>query len=270
MILSWTEVTFPALPETVTQVKESIENPDSTTAELAAIVERDPNITIQVIAMANSAAYGLAHQVDNIEMATRLLGPQEVYSIVLSSVVIDYFDKKSKFDLKAFWKRSMRCAITAKIIAEKCKISSSGVTTAGMLHDIGKVVFAEIAPERYGKVNQELQDIDIIEQENEIFGMAHPEVGFILMESWGLPLEISEPVRFHHAFKEAGQCKELVAVVALGSLMASTYGNINKDNVQEFSNACKELLKNLSLSELEFVEILKESSGAISKDALAQ
>ena len=262
---------LPALPETVAHVKEVIENPESSANDLAAIVERDPNITVKVVSMANSAAYGLAHRVDTIEMATRMLGLNEVYTIVLSSAVIDYFSKDAVFNYKIFWKRSMRCAITSRIIALKCGMKScGGVFTAGLLHDIGKVVCAEIAPERYLEVNQDRQDNEIIEQENEIFGMAHPEVGFMLVDNWGLPNEIIQPVRFHHAFGDAQECTDLVAIVALGSLMASTYGKINKDNVQDFANACQELLKTLNLSEKEFVAILGESSKAIKEDAEVQ
>ena len=259
--------TLPALPETVTQVKEVIERENSSANDVAAIVERDPNIAVKVVSIANSAAYGLPNRVDTVEMATRLLGLAEVYSIVLSSAVINYFDNDNKFDYKLFWRRSLRCAITSRIIAQKCKMDScGGVFTAGLLHDIGKAVFAEIAPERYEEVNQDADDAAIIIQENKLFHVAHPEVGYMLIENWGLPDEIIQPIRFHHDFTEASSNEKLVAVVSLGALMSSMYGRVNKDNVQEFSQNCQAMLKALGLSDKEFVAILGESSKAIKVD----
>jgi HD-like signal output (HDOD) protein len=197
--------TLPALPETVSQVRDAMNDPNSTAGDIANILSRDPAIAAKVISLANSAAYGFSHRVDNIEMATRLLGLREIYSVVLSSAVIDYFAKAKFFDYKAFWKRSMIAATSARIVGKIYgKRTSSGLFAAGLLHDIGRVVLAEIAGDRYKKVDQTVQDAEVIAQESELLGIAHPEAGYILTDGWGLPPELTEAVRFHH---DIGQAK---------------------------------------------------------------
>ena len=86
---------LPALPETVSKVREAIEHPDTSTDDVAAIIGQDPSLAAKVVSLANSAAYAFTHKVQTIERATALLGLREVYSVVLASAVIEYFDKGS-------------------------------------------------------------------------------------------------------------------------------------------------------------------------------
>lgn len=255
---------LPALPETVTQVREAMNNPDSTVGEIARILSRDPALAAKVISLANSAAYGFPHRVDNIETATRLLGLREIYSVVLSSAVIDYFSKSSTFDYKAFWHRSLIAGTAARIIGRIYgKRTASGLFAAGLLHDIGRAVLAEVAGERYARIDQSLPDAEVIRLENEHVGLAHPEAGYILTDSWDLPPELTEAVRFHHDIHQAKSAPDVVAVVGLAALMTDAYGRINRDNVLQFAAQCKSALDLLGLSEKQFIGALAETAATI-------
>jgi len=258
---------LPALPETVVQIREAMDDPTSTAGTVAAIVARDPALAAKVISLANSAAYGLTHRVDNIEMATRLLGLREIYSIVLSSSVVDYFARSKSFDYKAFWRRSLFCATAARIVGRVYgKRTVSGLFAAGLVHDIGRAVLAEVAPERYAHIDQSLPDREVIALENAEFGIAHPEVGYLLTDTWNLPAELTEAVRFHHDISKAEQFPDLVAVVGLGALMTDAYGRINKDNVQLFAAQCKDALDVLGLDERQFISVLAETAATIKSE----
>jgi HD-like signal output (HDOD) protein len=255
---------LPALPETVVNVKKAMENPSTSTGDVAEIIRRDPSLAAKVISLANSAAYGVAHRVDSVELATTLLGLREIYAVVLSSAVIDYFEKSRHFDYQAFWKRSLFCGTAAKIIARACDSKDvSGVFAAGLLHDIGRVVFAEVVPARYAELSQTIPDGELIAQENKLFGVAHPEVGYILAKNWMLPLEITEPIRFHHEFAQAQEAKKLVTIIYLAALLTDSYGRITRDNVREFAADCKEALDVLGLSEQQFIRVLAETAAAV-------
>lgn len=259
--------TLPALPETVTSVREAMNDPNSTAGDVANILARDPALVAKVISLANSAAYGFPHRVDNIEMATRLLGLREIYSVVLSSAVIDYFAKAKFFDYKAFWRRSMIAATSARIVGKIYgKRTASGLFAAGLLHDIGRVVLAEIAGERYSKVVQNQPDAEVIAQETELLGIAHPEAGFILTDGWDLPPELTEAVRFHHDISQAKSAPDVVAVVGLAALMTDAYGRINRDNVMDFARQAKAALDVLSLTEKQFIGALAETAAAIKSE----
>lgn len=256
--------TLPALPETVTSVREAMNDPHSAAGDVANLLARDPALVAKVISLANSAAYGFPHRVDNIEMATRLLGLREIYSVVLSSAVIDYFAKAKFFDYKAFWRRSMIAATAARIVGKIYgKRTASGLFAAGLLHDIGRVVLAEIAGERYSKILQTQSDAEVIAQETELLGIAHPEAGFILTDGWDLPPELTEAVRFHHDIAQAKSAPDVVAVVGLAALMTDAYGRINRDNVMDFARQAKAALDVLSLTEKQFIGALAETAAAI-------
>ena len=258
---------LPALPETVMQVRDAMNDPGSTANDVASVLSRDPALAAKVISLANSAAYGFPHRVDSIEMATRLLGLREIYSVVLSSAVIDYFAKARFFDYKAFWRRSMIAATSARIVGRIYgQRTSSGLFAAGLLHDIGRVVLAEVAGERYQTLDQDTQDAEVIKQEEELLGIAHPEAGFILTDGWGLPPELTEAVRFHHDIAKATAAPDVVAVVGLAALMTDAYGRINRDNVMGFAQQAKSALQVLNLTEKQFIGALAETAAAIKSE----
>jgi len=259
---------LPALPETVHQVREAMDNPDTSTDDVAQIVGRDPSLAAKVVSLANSAAYAFTHHVDTIERATALLGLREVYGVVIASAVIDYFKQDSKFDHKAFWRRSMACAIACKLIAKyKKPDGAGGLFAAGLMYDIGRAVFAEIAPKPYSEVDQQQPEERVIEAENELFGLAHPEVGFLLADGWGLPPEISEPIRFHHDFQQAQSSPVLVAIVALGASIADALSESTEPDLSAHAAAHAGVLEYLDLDVEEYAKFYEKTKEAMERQA---
>lgn len=255
---------LPALPETVGEVRAAMENPDTSTQDVAAIIGHDPGLAAKVISLANSAAYAFAHEVDTIERATALLGLKEVYSVVLASAVIEYFKEGAHFDHKQFWKRSMTCATACRLVAGACRPEeSNSVFAAGLMHDIGRAVLAEIAPKQYASVDQALPDAEVIALENELFGLAHPEVGFLLADGWGLPDDIKEPIRFHHDFQQAHQSELLVAITALGAALTDALVLGNGFKVDEFCEREGSLVDTLGLSGQQIAELHADTAAAM-------
>ncbi len=261
---------LPALPETVNRVRHAMDDMDTSTDDMAKIISNDPSLAAKVVSLANSAAYSFTHRVDTIERATALLGLREVYSAVLASAVIDYFKEGKHFNHKKFWKRSMVCATACKLIAKTKRIQGvSGLFAAGLMFDIGRAVLAEIAPKQYAEVDQELPEEEIIRIENELFGLAHPEVGFLLADGWGLPSEISEPIRFHHDFQQAQKSPKLVAIVALGALLSDIAGKADRHDLQVLAGTHQVLLDVLSLGFEELCLIYDETVEAVKRQQAA-
>lgn len=254
---------LPALPETVRRVRALMDNPATTMSEIASVIEHDPSVSAKVLSLANSSAYGFAHRVENVTKAVTLLGLRETYAVVLTSAVIDYFEASRYFDYKAYWRWSLFCATAAETVAKACNYSDPGnAFSSGLLHDLGRLVFAEIVPERYAEIDQKLPDSELIAVEERTFGVGHAELGYLLAREWNLPGDIMTAMRFHHQPIQADACHDLVAIVALAAIMTDAYGRITRENVTAFAAQCKDVLALLRLDEKTFIRVLGETAKA--------
>ena len=262
--------TLPALPETVNRVRHAMEDLDTSTDDMAKIISNDPSLAAKVVGLANSAAYSFTHRVDTIERATALLGLREVYGAVLASAVIDYFKEGKHFNHKKFWKRSMACATACKLIAKTKRVPGvSGLFAAGLMFDIGRAVLAEIAPKQYADVDQDLPEDEVIGIENNLFGLAHPEVGFLLADGWGLPTEISEPIRFHHDFQQAQKFPKLVAIVSLGGILSDITGKVDRHDLEMLARTHQVLLDILEINIDQLSVLYDETMDAVKRQQAA-
>jgi HD-like signal output (HDOD) protein len=227
---------LPALPETVTRVREAMQDPNSSIGDVAEIIMLDPPIAAKILGVANSAAYGFPQRVDDLTLAVSLLGLREAYSLVLSCAVLDVFKKSKHFDYRVFWVESMCCAAASRVVAKASgRRGLFGVFSAGLLHDLGRAALAEVASKIYSKIDQYLAPDEFIATEEQVIGIAHTEAGYALAAYWGLPPEITEPIRFHHRPELATAAKENVAIVALASTMVRATGHTIEENEKIFA-----------------------------------
>ena len=74
------DVSFPPLSSTMVEVEKVIASSRTDPDPLVDIVKRDPSTSVNVLRRANSAYYGLRHEVESVEHAVRLLGFIEMNS----------------------------------------------------------------------------------------------------------------------------------------------------------------------------------------------
>lgn len=195
---------------------------DSTasTRQLVALLEQSQRLAAQVLAMANSAAYGLESGVSDLHRAISLLGVREVRRMVLMVGMSSFLQRvklPSGFALQSFWKHHLLTAAISRALAETLGAATGPcgpvaaeadrLTAApdeayliGLLHDMGKVFLAMARPD----VWQEIECLrahhpDTASAENACWGMDHALIGAAVMHSWNLPLLLTEPINWHHA-----------------------------------------------------------------------
>lgn len=211
---------LPALPETVSRIREATGDPKVTVRMVADILSMDPPVAAKVLSVANSAAYGFAHRVDDLNLAVSLMGLRETYSIVLSMAVVDVLRKSEVFDYRSFWKESVLCASAARKVAEVInRKDMAGVFSAGLLHNLGRLVLVEVASDAYAKIPRDLRGKELVQAEEAVFGLSHSEAGYELAHHWGLPEDINEAIRFHHTPDLSVKSRDMVAVVAVAAMM---------------------------------------------------
>jgi putative nucleotidyltransferase with HDIG domain len=188
--------TLPSAPKAFQEILACLQRPTASVAEAAKIIARDVAMTANVIKMVNSAFFGTRHPVSTADRAVAYLGLDTLGALVLGHGVF----KSGKttgiegFSLERLWQHSLDVAAAARVVAV-CeglpKAKADEAFLGGMLHDVGKVVFAT----RPATDGPSLS----VEEASEQMQVHHAEVGAYLLGLWGFPNPIVEAVAFHEA-----------------------------------------------------------------------
>lgn len=213
---------LPTLPGVVSRLQSLAENRKSTIEEMARLVSSDQILSARVLRLVNSPSYGF-YKVSTISNALILLGVNVVRSLALSSSIFEIMERT----IVGLWEHSLGAGVAANIIARHLKLSEvEEISTAALLHDIGKVILKEKFPEDYLEVTQTMErdGLTMLEAERAVLGTDHAEVGEWLVRNWYLPEKLSEPVAYHHDVAGAGAHKVKTAVVHLADVLVKASG----------------------------------------------
>jgi HD-like signal output (HDOD) protein len=251
---------LPVLSDTVRRIQEEMGNAEVSVAGVAAIINRDPALAAKMLALTNSAAFGLAFPVESVSLAITLLGLREVFSLVLSCAVLDYLEKLGGFDYSTFRKRAAFCAAaTCAILRATGEKGNQSAFSAGLLHDLGRVVFAQVLPRLHSQIDPRLCGEELVAAEEALFGLAHPEAGYLLATEWSLPPTIAQSIRFHHNVQQAEMERSLVAAVGLASRLTDVCFNVDILDPREYFAPQVESGATLGLTEDQLIDILEAS-----------
>lgn len=221
---------LPALPHVVVQVMELTEDPNSTAQDINDVLSQDQAMTAKVLKLANSAFYGFPRRIGTITDAIVLLGFKTIKSIVMAASVSDILAKEMEgyaLEPGELWKHSQSVAMASRHIARKVKYYKLDLAyTAGLLHDIGKVILNNAMQESYHKVINVVMEknIPFLDAELEVLGFSHAEVGARVAEKWNLPRDLVEAINYHHNPAEAKENKQLTALVHIADAVCVMMG----------------------------------------------
>jgi len=159
-----------------------------------------------------------------------VLGFSTMGGFVLSTSIFKIFAPKSgkqvSLDYKKFWKHSLVTAVSSKVINRYLYFPEDDeLFSAAILHDIGKIILDQYDHENYAKVLSDIPNqIDFkgtIEAEEKYCETIHPDIGYVVAESWNLPEKLSDVIKFHHTPFESEENSRLAAIVYLGNVFAS-------------------------------------------------
>lgn len=196
--------TLPRLPGATVRLLGVINDPRSTVKDIVEIIRYDQTVTAELLKLVNSAAMGLIRKIHSVDEAVCYLGTKRVMQILLAAhTKVLLGPEQSGYGLApgALWAHCVSVAIGCQTIAKRLNLDDVGLLfTAGLLHDVGKVVLNETLEGLYGAIVQCARDekIGFAEAEQRILGYTHAEVGARVAERWGLPEAIIECIRHHH------------------------------------------------------------------------
>jgi HD-like signal output (HDOD) protein/ActR/RegA family two-component response regulator len=197
---------LPSPPEIYFQVLEEVQSSDASVERIGELIMQDPALSAKILQLANSAVFGLQLQVIHPAEAVAYLGLEPTKALLLLAHTFSFFEavRSSCFSLQGLQCHALSVGLFAQRIAEW---ESPGpevqgqAFTAGLLHDVGKLLLAANLPDQYDQVLTagHEQNRPLWEVELEVFGASHAEVGGSVLDRWHLPVPIVEAVTWHHS-----------------------------------------------------------------------
>jgi HD-like signal output (HDOD) protein len=203
-------------------------------SQIAALVNRSQNLAAQVLRLANSSYYGFGAAVSSLSTAIRLLGLREIRSMVIGCGAAATLKKMSvpkTFALRQTWTHQVLTALFARELAQLARETVPALHrtipdelyTAGLLHDLGKVLVASKRPQDWLSITTLAveRDLPFHLAEDAYWGIDHSIVGARLLAFWQLPPRLTELVGWHHAPDLAdGEFRPNARLLAAANILA--------------------------------------------------
>lgn len=207
-----------------------VENTGSTAEQVAEALKLDPATAGKVLCLANSADIGsVPRKISSVQNAVMLLGIPRVRSLVVVTQRINPVIKTvPPFSLERHWRHSIAVALIAESIARHYQrygaIDEQEAFSAGLLHDIGKLVLAVYKAERLARAWELSVKEKLPFYKTEEGEWLHSAIGKLLAAHWNFPTELSDAVSGHHGpVPQAGHAL-IIAMVHVADVMVHTVG----------------------------------------------
>lgn len=191
------------LPLVAIRVNELINDPNSSSSDIAEVLKKDQVLTAKILRLVNSSYYAIPGGVADVQRALAFLGFNTLAQLVLSLSVFSVFsaDDTTEFSMLQFWRHALGTAVCSELLARRLKIPRpEEAFTCGLLHDIGKLVLHEVdAPRLLAIVAETARDsTSFLDVEKKLDLPGHSYLGEVIATKWGLPQVIRLAIRYHH------------------------------------------------------------------------
>lgn len=263
---------IPTLPNVAMKVAELINNPNSSSGEIAQVLKRDQVLTAKILRLVNSSYYAIPGGVTDVQRALAFLGFNTVAQLVLSLSVFSVFPGESRagdnFSMQEFWKHALGVAVCSEMLARKLGhsvgVAPEEAFTCGLLHDIGKLVMHEIDVQRLRSIVDATaaRGCSFVEAEREWETPGHSFLGEMMATRWGLPQKIRLCIRYHH-FDVSGMdtilagTKPLIHIVRLANALCVNF-DIGRSGDCSDGGLTPDMLGNLKLRFEDIPELRKQ------------
>lgn len=194
---------MPAFPKSVQRILELTRDVNCAAKDLVQVIDKDPVVTVKILRVVNSAYYSLPKQITSINHALVYLGFNTIKNLALSIAAIGMLpkDNAAGFDGQQYLLHSLTTASIAKQLASRVDDADPmDCFIAGLLHDFGKVVFAQFMPADFRlalDISRETQT-SLAMSLRRVIGADHAVVGAMLVEKWRFAPNLIETIRHQH------------------------------------------------------------------------
>lgn len=231
---------MPAFPKSVQRVLEITRDVNCKPKDLVLVIEKDPVMTIKLLRILNSAYYSFPNPITSVNQSVVYLGINTIKNMALSFATAGVLPPQNDagFDIQRYLMHSLTTASLARMLCHKYGDGATDPTDchlAGLLHDFGKVVFAQFLPAEFKEAlaRSQEQGCPLHDTERQIIGADHSIVGAMLVEKWQFPKMLSETIRHHHSGLENGNSVQSWLFVADQISKKLSLGDSGNKEVEE-------------------------------------
>jgi HD-like signal output (HDOD) protein len=195
---------LPLIDENVLEIISLLDDAES---DFEMIVGRlSPEVTAKFLSMANSAFYGV--EVKSITHALRVLGFNAMRQSLVTSLLMDHFEKCSGMDtfrLDKYHAQAHFCAAVSRILGDILAYQKQAdLVTVSLLHNLGKLIIAVYFGDEYNAINslKEDENLPTSEAERRVLGKTHAEISCLVLKKFNIPDDLCEAIRYHDSKRE--------------------------------------------------------------------
>ena len=214
---------LPPFGPVVVRLLHLCDHRDVEVAEVARLVESDPVVATEILALVNSPLYGVCGAVSSAGHAVMMLGVDHTRALVTSQAV--RFMTQSIPDknmVRRVWRHSLATAVLARRLAPGFQVDEDLAHTAAMLHDLGRLGLMAAHREGYLQLATKSYETatEIITAEETQFGMSHCKAGGMIGRAWGFPDTLQAVIAHHH---EATVGRNMVSLIQISCELADSF-----------------------------------------------
>jgi putative nucleotidyltransferase with HDIG domain len=217
------------IPQVALKVMRLVDQPDQSIDDIADEIRKDQVISARTLQLANSVLFAAKKTIASLDHAIVFLGQDHLVKLVISAAIQGYFDQSSQgyaLCKGGIYHHALGCAHVAEILAKRTGMAKTAMAyTAGLVHDIGKVVLdqyvGDVYPLFYRRVMERAEDA--IKIEKRLFNADHAKVGALLARQWSFPDPLTDAIRHHHHPGSARKHPELAKIVYVADLLMSRF-----------------------------------------------
>ena len=259
---------LPNFPDNIVRLQQLLSDPDSEIADMARQVSTDPALTADLLKVVNSAQFMLPKKVDNIVEAVKMVGLRGLKNLLYSYGTQKILGGSDDIKVKLLWRHSYKTAFYAYNLAKnflRKKEILDDVYVGGILHDMGKIIFANVHPNMIDKLTKFAREKNIPAElfEDMTAGLNHSQIGALIAEKWNFPDALVNSIRYHHEPLNAPPAHhDIVGTICFANLLCNY-----EDKLVGFDQFDKDVLKTFRMqSEDQVKKVLERLMQAFSHD----
>lgn len=216
-------VQLPTMNEVAQSLIRTLNDEDAGVEEVAKIIASDPALSAKLLRLANSAQFGLARSVSNLDEAIHLIGMGKVRTLALGACLNDSFPVAPGLDRKEFWTNCMTCAGYAQWLAQRCGLDAQQAWLTGLMLRLGELLIAQAEPQSLGEI-EKLPHFPGArwEREKQLIGFSEGQITAELARKWNFPQAMVLALQVAHDPMGSRPFSRLGAVLHLSELIAET------------------------------------------------